>query len=302
MASRYHPGGAGRIPPYFGGRPTRSPVGGAFGVTRVPLPSTPLGKAARRTISGLHRRKQRRRAGLFLVEGIRVSGEAIAASADTAFAVCSPRLLQMEGGPERLESIRVAGIDLFAVEDAEMNDLADTTTPQGILLVCRQPGARLEDVDSLSPPAGVLIADAIQDPGNLGTMVRSAAAFGLDAVVALDGTVDPFNAKVVRGTAGACFRIPIVQADWGAVHEWTEATNRRLLVADTSGNDPATIELTEAWALVVGNEAAGVRPDIRELPAARVGISIGPSVESLNAGVAASILLYAMTREAANPL
>ena len=270
-------------------------------MARISLPSDPLSKAGRRTILGLHRRKQRQRDGLFLVEGLRVSGEAIAAEADTVFAVCSPRLLQLDGGPERLESIHAAGFDVFAVEDAEMNDLADTTTPQGILLVCRQPGSRLEDIDSSSPPAGVLIADAIQDPGNLGTMIRSAAAFDLGAVVALDGTVDPFNAKVVRGTAGACFRIPIVQADWRTVHEWTKATNRRLLIADTAGGDPATIEHTGAWALVVGNEAAGVRPTIRELPAERVGISMGCSVESLNAGVAASIRLYAMTHKSTEP-
>ncbi len=248
-------------------------------------------------IHGLHRRKQRQREGLFLVEGIRASAEAVATRADTAFAVCSPRLLELEGGAARLASIRAAGIEVFVVEDTEMNDLADTTTPQGILLVCRQAGARLEDIDTPSPPAGVLIADAIQDPGNLGTMIRSAAAFDLGAVVALDGTVDPFNAKVVRGTAGACFRIPIVQADWGAVHEWTTTTDRRLLIADTTGDDPATVELTGAWALVVGNEAAGVRPAIRRLSADRLGISMRGSVESLNAGVAASILLYAMTRK-----
>ncbi len=272
-------------------------------MARVSLPSTPLGKAGRRTIVGLHRRKQRQREELFLVEGIRASGEAVAASVDTVFAICSPRLLQLDGGPERLESIHAAGIDAFVVEEAEMNGLADTATPQGILLVCRQPGARLEDIDFPSPPAGVLIADAIQDPANLGTMIRSAAAFDLGAVLALDGTVDPFNAKVVRGTAGACFRIPIVQADWETVHEWTKATDRRLLIADTAGGDPATIETPGVWALVIGNEAAGVRPAIRELPAGRVGISMGRSVESLNAGVAASILLYAMTRKSTeNPL
>jgi TrmH family RNA methyltransferase len=143
----------------------------------------------------------------------------------------------------------------------------------------------------------VLVADAIQDPANLGAMIRSAAAFGLAGLVALDGTVDAWNAKVVRGSAGASFQLPVVHTSCAELLQWTAAEGVRLLAADTSGNDVARADRRLPWALAIGNEGAGLRDELRRSASETVMVPIRAAADSLNAGVAAAILCYELTRE-----
>lgn len=256
-----------------------------------------LSQSREKLLGRLRRRRTREREGLFLVEGVRSAEEALAHGAAVRFAVVASRLSSTPGGESLLQRIVAAGIDVERVDDAVLPELSDTETPQGVLLVCEESSWGLDDVPPAAGSGGrALLLDGIQDPGNLGTLVRAAAAFGIPAVVTLDGTVDPFNPKAVRAAAGALFRVRVVRAPWDEVGPWLAREEIALLFGEPGGRDVAGLQRPPAWALAVGNEGAGARPDMREAGTA-VAIPMPGSAESLNAGVAGAILLYALTRE-----
>ncbi len=244
-------------------------------------------------IRRLRKRKAREREASVLVEGVRAVTEALDARATARFCVASPRL---DGSPEgRALRVRLvqAGLDPDPVGDDELSELSDTEHPQGILLVCAQPTSR---ADTLSGSGRYLVLDAVQDPGNAGTLVRAATAFGLDAVVALGGTVDLWGAKAVRASAGMAFRIPIVAMAAEALVRRASAGDLDLWVADMGGADVAGFVGRRGWALVVGNEGAGPRVEIAAA-GERVSVPMPGPADSLNVGMAGAILLYALTRE-----
>jgi TrmH family RNA methyltransferase len=247
-----------------------------------------------RVLRRLRRRKTREREGLVLVEGVRAVREALAAGATGRFAIASPALHRVPEGAAVRRALDEAGVEVDEIEDGELASLADTEHPQGILFVCVEPPAGDEDV---RPGGRYLVLDAVQDPGNVGTLVRSATAFALDAVVALDGTADVWGPKAVRASAGTAFRQPLlVRAAEDAVALFGRA-RVALLVADASGDDVAEVARPLGWALVVGNEGSGPRPSIREAAGRLVRVPMPGPAESLNAGVAGAVLLYALTRE-----
>lgn len=254
-----------------------------------------LSKARASLLQRLQQRKQREREGCFLVEGVRSTRAVLEASLPVRFAVMSPRLAELDGDGRLAEMLSHARFDVVAIDDRDLAALAGTVSPQGILLVCEEPRVALVDLEPHS--GGVLVADAVQDPTNLGAMIRSAAAFGLAGLVALDGTVDAWNAKVVRGSAGASFRLPVVRAMCAELLEWSAVQEVRLLAADTSGDDVAGVDRSLPWALMIGNEGAGLRDELRAAAIATVTVPIRAAADSLNAGVAAAILCYELTRE-----
>lgn len=242
-----------------------------------------------RTIGRLRARKTREREGLVLVEGVRASAEALLADANVVFAVTSAKLESTEAGAEL--GRRLAGFDVEAVEHEELTALADTRSPQGILLVCREP------VVSVGAWSGrrFLVLDSIQDPGNLGTLIRSAVAFGLDGVVCLDGTVDPWGAKAVRASAGMVFRTTIVLATANEALERLAELGVPVLVADGSGEDADAHRRADRFALAVGSEAVGVRSEVRDASSATLAVLMTGPAESLNAGIAGSILMHTLS-------
>jgi TrmH family RNA methyltransferase len=253
-----------------------------------------LSKARGGLLQRLQQRKQRQREGCFVVEGLRSARAVLAARLPVRFAVISPRLAELDTDGAVAELLSRARFDVVAIDDKDLADVAGTVAPQGILLVCDEPQATLEQLDIRG--RGALVADAVQDPANLGAMIRSAAAFGLAGLIALDGTVDAWNAKVVRGSAGASFRLPVVQATCAELLDWLATNDVRLLAGDTSGVDVATTDKTTPWALAIGNEGAGLRRELRNDAAATVVVPILPGADSLNAGAAAAILCYELTR------
>ena len=254
----------------------------------------PLSKRREALVQRLRRRASREREGLVLIEGIRGARHALDARAELRFAVCSPRLRSLEGGEALLRRLEGAGADTTWTEDRKLEELSDTESPQGVLLVCREPGWTLDDV--LDPPGrGLLVLDGIQDPGNVGTLVRVATAFGVAGVLALDGTADPWSPKAVRAAAGAVFSTRVVVVPWGEAAPRLEAAGTAIVVSDAGGADVAGYRPPDRWALVVGNEGAGVRPAITGAAHATVGVPMPGGGESLNVGVAAAILLYVLT-------
>ncbi len=244
----------------------------------------------------LTHRKTREREGLVLVEGVRAAADALDAGAELRFSLRSPWLDGTDEGRALRARLEAAGADVDEVGNEELAGLADTESPQGILLVCAEPRPPAAEV--VRPGARLLLLDAVQDPGNAGTLIRAATAFGLDGVVALDGTVDPWNPKTVRAAAGMAFRLPVLGASWAEVEALLASSGLPLLVADAGGEPPPTEPLDGGWALAVGNEAAGPRGDVRAAARTVVRVPMPGPAESLNVGVAGSILLYALTKEA----
>ncbi len=241
----------------------------------------------------LKRRKARERQGLFVAEGVRTVESLLASP------LVVRGLLLAEGSDrdERTTAVRRAaearGLPVAAVTEREFADAADTDSPQGILAVAEIPRWAPEDL-----PAGrlTLVLDAVQDPGNVGTILRTAAALGVGMTIALPGTVDVWNAKVVRSAMGALFTHPVVPFAWDEATRWLSARDVALWVADTGGDLLATAAAVRParLALVVANEGAGVSPHVAEAADRRVAIPMAPGAESLNVAVAAGILLYVL--------
>jgi TrmH family RNA methyltransferase len=150
------------------------------------------------------------------------------------------------------------------------------------------------DTLPLERASRLLVLDGIQDPGNVGTLLRTAAAFGVDATLAMPGTVDLWNSKVVRSAMGALFHRPALSCTWDALDEFLRARSLPLWGADAGGApvDGLRAPAAPGLALAVGNEGAGLSAETRSRAARLVSIPIAPDVESLNVAVAAGILLH----------
>lgn len=245
-------------------------------------------------IGRLKRRKTRVREGMVLVEGVRAVGEALHAGADIRFAVHSTRLEAVPGGGDVLERLVSARVEILQTEEKAFEDLSDTERSQGLLAVCAQPKHGLEII---RPGGRYLVLDAIQDAGNVGTLVRAATAFAVDGVLALAGTVDPWGAKAVRASAGMVFRVPVAAVEAEDAAQALREADVPILVADSGGRDVSEVASEGGWALVVGNEGGGPRRLLTGLARDTLRIPMPGRAESLNAGVAGAILLFALTQE-----
>ena len=248
------------------------------------------------TIRDLQRRRGRERRGLALAEGVRLVEEALAAGVEVRGAAVSPSLEATLRGVALKDALRGRGVRLEELEDPALGKLADTDTPQGVIAVIAPRLWTLEDIP-VGPRSAVLVLDGVQDPGNVGTLCRTAHGLGAAGVVALAGTADLVNPKALRAGMGAQFRLPCAPADDGALSEWATETGTSLWVAATDGAPIRELTLSGPVALVLGNEGAGVRPGLNRVATARVAVPLAPGAESLNVAVAAGILLYEVTRD-----
>lgn len=254
-----------------------------------------LTRGEERLIHGLRRRKVREREGLFLAEGVRVVEELLGAGIPIRVAAASPALEETDRGRE-LAAALGAATEVRRSDEGALRRLAATESPQGVIVVGEIPDLDAT-LDALEPtgPAAALVLDGVQDPGNAGTLIRTAAAFGPVPAVCLPGTVDPWNPKTVRATAGAGFRIPIRHASPDQLVAWAYDHDVALLGADVSGTPLNELRPPGAVALVVGNEGVGLSGAVEAALKARVAVPLRGPVESLNVGVAAAILLYLIT-------
>jgi len=249
-----------------------------------------LSQRRRALVARLKYRKTRVREERVLVEGVRAVAEARRAGANVRFAVCSPRLRSTLHGDALVEDLG-AVTELLWVADEELASLSDMHVTQGIMAVCTEPHWTLQDVMSRKEE-GVLLLDGVQDPGNVGTLVRTGVGFGVGGVVALEGTVDLWSTKVVRASAGAVFQGPMVRASWDAVESVLKDHEVPLFLADPSGVDARTVSAAEGWALVLGNEGAGGSPAIRSSAGTVLRVPMAGDLDCLNVAVAGAILLY----------
>src|SRR5213078_150304 len=258
------------------------------------------------TIRDLQRRKARGRRGLALIEGVRLVEEALGAGVAFQGALVAPDLARTERGTVLVAELQGHGVAVEEVGARIFAELADTETPQGIIAVIEPRRWSAGDFTP-SPGAVALVIDGVQDPGNVGTLIRTAHALGAAGTVVLRGTADPTSPKALRAAMGATFRHLVVSLDdagfiaWARKHAvtlWAAAADGTPLhraLGTGSGNGGAG-RVDGPIAVIVGNEGAGIRPQLNAVAAQRVAIPVAQGAESLNVAVAAGILLYEVTR------
>jgi TrmH family RNA methyltransferase len=240
----------------------------------------------------LLRRPVRDRTGAFLVEGPLAIAEALRADADVR------ELFVTSDAPRRSELTELAhskGAAVTVVGDAVLKAMSDSVTPQGAVAVAGIPSTGLEDVPDAATL--VLVLAGVRDPGNAGTLVRSAVAAGADAVVFAAESVDPYSPKTLRAAAGGVFLVPVIVAD--SFTDCVAALRRRglaVLGASAGGRPAEEVDLASPVALVLGNESWGIPEGSAALLDGQVGIAMPGPAESLNVGIAGSILLFEVVR------
>ena len=239
----------------------------------------------------LRRRRARERQRLFVAEGVRAVEELLASPLAIRGVLAAPQLADAPRGAHLLDAVRQRGFDLVDVDEREFASAAETDSPQGVLAVAEIPSRRLADLE-LADRSRIVVLDAVQDPGNVGTILRTAAALGAAAVVAMPGTVDLWNAKVVRSAMGALFHSPVFMSTWDELDSFLGGHAMPLWGADADGTPLEQMRAPDRLALMVGNEGAGLSSEGRERVGQYVSIPIGSVVESLNVAVATGILLY----------
>ena len=236
----------------------------------------------------LGRAKERREAGAFVVEGVRLLEEAANSNWELWFALYDESL--SERGVRLVEKLEDKRVEIEKVESRLLQSLSETETPQGIFAVFRL--KQLPIPNSLN---FVLIPDQIRDPGNLGTLLRSAAAAGVQTVLLPPETTDPFAPKVVRSGMGAHFRLPIHSMKWEEIQAQTR--DLQVYLADMDGQSCWETDLRQPLALIIGGEAEGESEEARKLATQKISIPMAGNVESLNAGVAGSVLMFEVVRQ-----
>jgi len=244
----------------------------------------------------LRRRKARERQQLFVAEGVRTVEELARSSLVIRGVLAAPQLEETLRGTALLADLGARGIAAERVDHREFASAAETESPQGILAVAEVPARSLGPLASRAS-LRVLVLDAVQDPGNVGTIVRTAAALGADATVALPGTVDLWNAKVVRSGMGAHFHHLCLAGTWDDLDTFRRQVPFDLWAADATGEPVSRSTAAPARvAVVVGNEGGGLSSEARERATRLVAIPIAQPVDSLNVAVAAGILLHELSR------
>ncbi len=249
----------------------------------------PLVKAA----AELKQKKYRQQQGLFLAEGLRTAEEAVAARA-----VHSIFYKAIEDDRTRavLERAAEQRLPLYCVSESVMKKIADTETPQGIIAVCAMPRVSLEDL--VSGGKMLLVLDRVADPGNLGTMLRTADAAGIGGAVLLKGCADVYAPKTVRSSMGSLFHLPVMAGvDEEHLLDGLRRAGYRILVTCLEGaEDLYQADLGGRLAFVMGNEANGVSGRLLAAADKRVYIPMQGRAESLNVAMAAGIVMFEALR------
>lgn len=232
------------------------------------------------------RRSFRREEGAFAAEGPKLLGEALRWGAGLEAVIAAPGVSL----PELPQGVRTV-----EVSDGLLSSIVDTESPQGIVFLCR--GGELALPERLDGRR-YLVLDGVQDPGNVGTVWRTADAFGADALILCNGCADPWNPKTVRATMGAVFRLPVYECDLECAADGLAQTGVPLYAAALRDDtvDIRSVPLSRS-AVIVGSEGRGVCHEALTLCEKTVKIPMGERCESLNAAVAASVILWEMARD-----
>ncbi len=253
--------------------------------------SNPKVKEAR----ALHQRKGRQESGLFLIEGIRHVGEAVEAGVRLESLFYAPDKLRSEYALALVQAQAEAGTACYAVSTDVMDSLADKENPQGLLAVAHPPQTRLAQLNPANFAWGVALV-APQDPGNLGTILRTLDAVGASGLLLLDSTLDAYQPAVVRASMGALFWRPVVQTSFANFLTWAEPYGYHIY--GTSAHAAQDYRAIPHYAtpriLLLGSEREGLSPEQIDACHTRLRLPMHGRATSLNLAVAAGVMLYAM--------
>lgn len=240
-------------------------------------------------VRALQTRKRARREGFFVVEGVRLAREAVSSEAPASLVLHTQKVGELESN--LIAGLAELGADVLEVSDHVMQVCSSTESAPGLLVV-------LPDLDMRVPPELdlVLVVDRMADPGNLGALLRSADASGVQAVFLTKDTVDAYNPKVVRGAMGAHFRLPVVSTSMPELVDHLKALEVWLAEAG-KGLPYDQVDWRRPSAVVIGGEAQGPRREVRALASGSVHIPMRAGPESLNAAVAAGVVLFEIARQ-----
>lgn len=239
----------------------------------------------------LTRRKAREKHAMFVAEGVRSVEELLRSGLAVRGALIAPQLLDAPRGAALRQQLERSKIEISEVSEKDFRSAAETESPQGVLAIADVPRRSL---DTLHIPdvCRVLLLDGVQDPGNVGTILRTAAALGALATIALPGTVDLWNPKVIRSSMGAQFHHQALHAGVEDALAFLTRHSIELWATDTSGTPLERTAAPSRLAMALGNEGAGISSSIGAKAHRTISLPISGDVESLNVAVAAGILLY----------
>ena len=252
----------------------------------------PLIRQVRELLGSARARRENR---LFAIEGARLCADAARSGAAVTAFLYTRRAA--ETYRSYWEPVAAAAQRRFEIPEALMKYAADTATPQGMLCVCAMLDNR-PGLDTIEPHARYQALEEIQDPANLGTVIRTAEALGLSALLLSDGCCDPYNPKVLRGSMGGVFRLPLLPA--GDLAHTAEILGRRgvrcCACVPQGGEDLRRAGLSAGAVCLIGNEGRGLRPETAAACTGRLTIPMGGRAESLNAAMAAGIVMWELCR------
>ncbi|MBS1484061.1 MAG: RNA methyltransferase [Clostridium sp.] len=258
-------------------------------------------KQVKRVVNLRTRAKARREEGVYVVEGLRMCRELPPGDVDSMFVT--------EGfAANRENKTWLSAYSYETVTDIVMGVMADTQTPQGVLAVARQKKYTLDDILKGLGSAGsgkrlaIMILETLQDPGNLGTIIRASEGAGITGIVMNRETADIYNPKVIRSTMGSIYRMPFVYVDdLKAACGRMKGQGVRLFAAHLKGmNNYDQEDYTDSVGFLIGNEAGGLKAETADLADCYIKIPMAGEVESLNAAVAASVLMFEVARQRRN--
>lgn len=247
-------------------------------------------------IKSLHAKKYRDEFNQYIIESYKLIEEAMEYKRHFSLLLLSEGAFKSKEGQSLLHRAETMQIPLYIASDKVFADASELDTPQGVLAVLYKQEQKLDSILSMSSYS-LIVLDEVRDPGNVGTIIRTADACGLTAVVLTKGCVDLYNAKTIRATMGSMFHIPVI----------TDASGMELLQAlkqngaAVLGADPHSktncmdVKRPPKLAIVIGNEANGIKDEIKAITTQNITIPMPGKAESLNAGIAAAILMYEFT-------
>jgi TrmH family RNA methyltransferase len=241
----------------------------------------------------------RRSEGLFLAEGVHLAQQALRSGAEIEAFFVAPRLNSAAGGPELLAAIDESGAPCHETEDATLEAAQDARSPQPVACLVRRrvwPGDEIERL--LTTGSLAIILEGIQDPGNVGALLRSADAAGCEVGVVTGASADPYHPRAVRATMGSIFRLPVIeQAGEPAVERLRRLGYRLIGATPRGGEDYSLADLRGKLALVLGSEGSGISTSLRSRLAQTLTIPLRPGVESLSVGAAGAVLMFEIARQ-----
>lgn len=250
-------------------------------------------------VKSLDNKKNRFKKGLFIIEGIRIIEDAIKSHENIKYILYSDKLFDVKNGKELFNYVGNE-YETYKIDHNLFKDISDTENTQGIIAVLSMKNHEIKDM--IKDGTFIVILDKLQDPGNMGTIIRSADALGASGIIVSKGSVDIYNQKVLRSTMGSLFHMPIVQLeDTKEVILGLKNNNVKILATTLNHAKYCyDINLKEDIAIVIGNEGNGLDEEICDLSDENIIIPMDGKSESLNVAMASSIIMYEVLRQRRN--